>query len=309
MNGDIDIEGCNINPIALTPEEAFLRAFGQTEFDISELSFSTYLVETARGTCNYIGIPVFPSRMFRHSAIYVRTDRIKKPSDLIGARVGVPEYQVTAAVWVRAFLESEYGVAPSQINWIGGGVEELGRVEKTPISLPDTIRMTRVTDKPLGAMLVDGDIDAIVAPRPPSAFTNKAAQIGRLFSDYRTVEIEYFRKTRLFPIMHLIGIRKELVETHPWLAASVTKAFEQSRRRCMAALYDPTALQVSLPWLVAEAEATQAIMGDDFWPYGVDANRHVIETLLDCHHRQGLSARRMTIDEIFARGAIAGVKI
>lgn len=309
LSGDVGIEGCDINPVALTPEESFYRSFGESQFDISELSFSTYLIQKSRGHCDYVGIPAFLSRMFRHSAIYVRTDRIRAPDDLKGARVGVPEYQVTAAVWVRGLLEDEYGVAPADLNWISGGVEEVGRIEKTAISLSDDIRISSAPGRPLSAMLVDGEIDAIVAPRPPSCFLRGSENIGRLFPDYRAIEAAYFRKTGIFPIMHLVGIRKSLVEKHPWLPASVMKAFEQARRLCFGPLHDTTALHVSLPWLVAEAEATEQIMGKDFWPYGVEKNWHVLETLLDYHHKQQLSPRRLTVQELFAPGSAAEVKI
>ena len=309
MSGDVRIEGCEINAVALSPEEVFFRAFGNAQFDIAELSFSTYLIQTAAGTCDYVGIPAFPSRMFRHSAIYVRSDRIRTPDDLKGARVGVPEYQVTAAVWVRGLLEDEYGVAPADLNWVNGGVEEVGRVEKAKISLPGDVRLSTATERPLSAMLADGELDAIIAPRAPSCFTRGEENVGRLFPDYRADEIAYFRKTGLFPIMHLVGIRRSLVEAHPWLAASAMKAFETSLRQCVGALGDPTALQVSLPWLVAELEATQAVMGADFWSYGVEKNRKVIETLLDYHHRQGLSPRRLSIGDLFAPGSTEDVKI
>ncbi len=309
MNGDVRIEGCDVNAIALTPEESFHRSFGESQFDIAELSFSTYLIQTSRGTCDYVGIPAFLSRMFRHSAIYVRSDRIRTPSDLKDAKVGVPEYQVTAAVWVRGLLEDEFGVAPSMLDWVSGGVEEVGRSEKTAISLPDDIRISAATDRPLSDMLADGELDAIIAPRMPSCFAQAKPNIGRLFPDYRIAEAAYYRKTGLFPIMHLVGIRKSLVERNPWLPASAMKAFEQSRRRSLKTLTDPTALHVSLPWLIAEMEETQAIMGPDFWSYGVEKNLKDIETLLDYHHRQGLSHRRLSIDELFAPGSTAGVKI
>ncbi|MBL4757328.1 MAG: ABC transporter substrate-binding protein [Rhizobiales bacterium] len=309
MTGDVRVEGCNLNYIPLSPEEVFYRAFANFEFDVAELSFSTYLILTARGECDYVGIPAFVSRMFRHSAFYVRTDRISAPEDLRNARVGVPEYQVTAAVWARGILEEEYGVAPNEINWVTGGVEELGRDEKTTIKLPSDINVTRATDKPLARMLADGDIDAILAPRVPSCFVDKMPNVGRLFPDYRMAEADYFRKTGVFPIMHLVGIRKSLVAEHPWLPGSVMKAFEASRQACLADLHDQTALHVTLPWLVAEVEATEEIMGDDPWPYGVGANKTTLDTLLRYHFDQGLSDRKLKIEEIFAPGTHTSFKI
>ena len=262
FDGTVAIEGCDANVIALTPEETFFRAFSQAEFDVAELSLSTFLILTARGECPYVGVPAFVSRAFRHSAFYVRTDRISSPADLRGARVGVPEYQVTAAVWARGILEDEYGVAPSEITWVTGGVEELGRVEKTAIALPPDIRVEASRDVPLARQLADGTIDAILAPRAPSCYAEGAPDVGLLFPDVRRTEADYYRKTGHFPIMHLVGVRRSLVEANPWLPASVLKAFAQAKAACLPALSDPTALHVTLPWLNAEAAFTREVMGD-----------------------------------------------
>ncbi|MFD2251275.1 4,5-dihydroxyphthalate decarboxylase [Pseudochelatococcus lubricantis] len=301
FEGSVAIEGCAANFIPLAPEEIFYRAFTGGEFDVAELSLSTYLIQTARGECEYIGIPAFVSRSFRHSAFYVRSDRVGSPSDLVQARVGVPEYQVTAAVWARGILEDEYGVKPRDINWVTGGVEDLGRHEKVPIELPPEIRV-ETAPRPLAQMLADGEIDAILAPRAPSCFTNRVPNVTRLFEDYRAVEADYFRKTGIFPIMHLIGVRKSAVGVNPWLPGSLLKAFEHARRASLPTLSDATALHVSLPWLIAEAEWTRSVMGPEPWPYGVEANRRTIDVLLRYHFDQGLSCRLLTVDDIFAEG-------
>lgn len=309
FDGDVQIEGCDGNFLALSPEEIFYRSFGTSEFDVAELSFSTYLIQTARHQCDYIGIPAFLSRAFRHSAIYVRTDRVNTPADLKGARVGVPEYQVTAAVWARGMLQDEYGIAPSDINWVCGGVEELGRQEKTPIELNSDVRIEMASKKPLSQMLRDGDLDAILAPRAPSCFQQGKPNIGRLFRDYRGAEADYFRKTSLFPIMHLVGIKKALVADNPWLPGSVMKAFSKARTACLPALDDATALHITLPWLLAEAEWTRDVMGADPWPYGIEPNRKSIDALLRYHFDQGLSRRLLGIDEIFAAGAQTAFRV
>lgn len=301
FDGQVAIEGCDVNFLALSPEEVFYRAFTGGEFDAAELSFSTYLIQTSRGECDYVGIPAFVSRAFRHSALYVRSDRINTPQDLRGARVGVPEYQVTAAVWVRGILEDEYGVAPREIAWVTGGVEQLGRHEKIPIKLPDDIRVEQAV-RPLAEMLADGEIDAILAPRAPSCFDKEAAHVKRLFQDFRAVEASYFQKTGIFPIMHLVGVKKSLVEKHPWLPGSLFKAFEQARRAALPALSDATALHVSLPWLTAEAEWTRTVMGAEPWPYGIEPNMRTIKALLRYHFDQGLSHRKLTVSDIFAAG-------
>lgn len=309
IDGSIHIEGCSANFFALSPEEIFYRAFTGSEFDVAELSFSTYLIQTARNECNYIGIPAFVSRSFRHSAFYVRTDRIERPEDLKGARVGVPEYQVTAAVWARGILLDEYGVAPKDIRWVCGGVEDSGRQEKTRIELDQDIRIEVAREKPLSQMLAEGDLDAILAPRAPSCFTGAAPNIDRLFKDYRLAEANYYKKTGIFPIMHLVGIKKSHVADNPWLPGSLMKAFLRAREACLPALSDLTALHVTLPWLVAETEWTREVMGADPWPYGVDANRKTLKALLRYHFDQGLSHRHLTIEEIFADGSIDSFRI
>jgi 4,5-dihydroxyphthalate decarboxylase len=309
--GTVKVEGCDITMLSLAPEEAFFRAFGHAEFDASELSFSSYTMATSRGNFPYIAIPVFASRVFRHSGIYIRTDRgIKAPADLKGRKVGIPEYQVTAAVWIRGMLEDEYGVKPSDLDWQSGGMEEPGRYEKLKIELPRDVRMTTIAPgKTLSAMLEAGEIDAIIGPRVPSCYERGAPHVARLFPDFRTVEKAYFKKTGIFPIMHVIGVRRSLVEAHPWLGASLYKAFEQSKARCLPELTQMAALKITLPWIAQEAEDTRALMGDDYWPYGIKANRKTIETFLRYHHSQGLSARLMKLEELFLPSTMEQAKI
>lgn len=309
FDGRVKIEGCNLTPIALAPEETFFRVFTQKEFDIAEMSFSTFLIQTDKGECDYTAIPAFVSRAFRHSAFYVRTDRIKSPVDLRGARIGVPEYQVTAAVWGRGILEDEYGISPAEVEWVSGGVEQTGRIEKVTISLPTGVRVTWGGDVPLSQQLAEGTIDAILAPRAPSCFSKGLPHVGRLFPDFRQVEADYFRKTGIFPIMHLVGIRKSLLAVHPWLAASVMKAFHHARSACLPALDDTTALHIHLPWVNAEAEWTRSVMGADPWTYGLEGNMPTIDSLLRYHHEQGLSARRLQVGDIFHPGALQSFKI
>lgn len=311
MDGRVAVEGCDIRYLPLSPEEVFFRAFRHGEFDVSELSFSSYIMATARGDCPYVAIPAFVSRAFRHSGIYIRTDRgIDKPDDLKGRVVGVPEYQVTAAVWIRGMLEDEYGVAPSDVDWRSGGVEEPGRHEKLAIDLPAGVRVEPIpADRTLGAMLEAGEIDALVAPRAPSCFVRGAPNVGRLFPDFRSVERSYFEKTRIFPIMHVVGIRKSLAEAHPWLGASLMKAFEASKALAMPQLLEVTALKLTLPWVARETEDTIALMGEDYWPYGVEANRTTLDAFLRHHHEQGLSPRRMTPEDLFLPSTLERTKV
>lgn len=310
FHGDVAIEGCDSHFIALSPEEAFYRAFSNAEFDVAELSFSSYLIELSRGEGNYIGLPVFLGRSFRHSSIYVREDRIRHPLDLKGCRIGVPEYQVTAAVWARGILSDDYGVLPQDMSWFCGGVEQPGRRDKVSLQLPDDIQVTALQgEQTLSAMLRDGDIDALIAPRVPSCFTRNDAHVRRLFNNAPKIEADYFSRTGIFPIMHILGLRRTLVSQYPWLPRSVAKAFELARTQAELRLRDTTAPVVMLPWLSAELERTCAVMGENYWPYGVQANRKVLETLLRYESEQGLLAEPLSLDAIFAPGCYDSFRV
>jgi 4,5-dihydroxyphthalate decarboxylase len=302
-DGRVHVEGCAVTYIPLEPEEVFFRAFRYQEFDVCELSLSSYLRVTDSGESAYIGIPAFVSRVFRHSGIYVRTDRgIRTPQDLKGKTIGLPEYQITAVVWIRGILQDEYGVKPTDISWRSGGIEQPGRDERTPLApIPGLDLKAIPSDKTLAGMLAAGEIDAMFSARAPSCFLNSAPHVGRLFPDYRAVERAYYQKTGIFPPMHLIGLKKALVERHPWLATSLYKAFLEAKALAMWEVRDINALRVTLPWLEAETLETIALMGEDFWRYGVEENRKDIETLARYSHEQGLVKRRLTVEELFAR--------
>ena len=311
MDGRVGVEGCDVTYLPLSPEEVFFRAFRHHEFDVTELSFSTYMMTRARGTCPYLAIPVFVSRAFRHSAIYIRTDRgIARPEDLKGRKVGVPEYQVTAALWVRGMLKDEYGVDPADIDWYSGGVEEPGRHEKADLKLPPGVRLTPISaGHTLGAMLAAGEIDALVAPRAPSCFSRRAPHIGRLFADFRAAEKAYWKKTGIFPIMHVVGIRESLIERYPWLPASVFKAFTQAKALALPELHQVAALKYMLPWVAAEVEETEAMMGAEFWPYGIDANKPTLDAIIRYSYEQGLSGRPLSPKELFAPSTFEQFKV
>jgi 4,5-dihydroxyphthalate decarboxylase len=300
-DGLIEIEGCDINYLALYPEEIFFRAFKYAEFDISEISFSSYIRTVAAGTSEYIGIPAFVSRLFRHSGIYVRVGSgIEKPEDLRGKRVGLPEYQITAVVWMRGMLQHEYGVKPSEIKWHSGGQEEAGRGERTPLKpIPGVDIKAIPDDKTLVAMLETGELDALFTARAPSSFLKHQPHIRRLFPKFRETERKYYEKTALFPIMHLIGIKKTLTDKHPWLATSVYKAFVEAKAIAIERLHDVNALLTTLPWLVAETEQTEDVMGRDFWRYGVNENAKEIDALTTYAFEQGLVDRKLTARDLF----------
>jgi 4,5-dihydroxyphthalate decarboxylase len=299
-DGSVQIDGVEPIYMALDPEEIFFRAFRHAEFDICELSMSSFTVKTVQGDNPYVGVPVFVSRAFRHTSFYVRTDRIRKPADLKGRQVGVPEYQLTANVWARAVLEDDYGVKPSDIHWIRGGLEEAGRPEKIAIKLPSDVKLDPAPEgQTLSRMLEAGEIDAFIGPRVPSCFERGHPQVGWLFPDPIAAAKDYFKRTRIFPIMHIVGVRREIVARHPWLPAAVLKAFEKAKTIALERLADTSSTKVTLPFVEEQLRGARELMGPDFWSYGVDANRHVLETFLRHHHKQGLSPRLVTVEELF----------
>jgi 4,5-dihydroxyphthalate decarboxylase len=299
VEGQVRIDGVDPVFLLLEPEEVFFRAFRHQEFDVCELSLSSFTVRASRGDNPYVGVPVFTSRAFRHTAITVRKDRIRSPADLAKKRIGLPEWQLTACVWARALIE-EYGVALSDITWVRGGLEEAGRVEKIDLKLPDGIRLEDAPgDRSLSQMLEDGDLDGIVAPRVPSCQVRGAPHIGWLFDDTRAEAEAWYRRTGIFPIMHLLGVKKTLVEQHPWLPATVLKAFTQAKTAAVARLADTAAAKVTLPFVEDQVVAAQRLMGQDYWPYGLAPNRPVIEAFLAHHRRQGLSSGALKAEDLF----------
>lgn len=311
FDGRAAIEGCKVLAVALEPEEAFHRAFSFEEFDVTEMSISSHTLMTSRERNAYVGIPAFVSRLFRHSGIYIRTDRgIDRPQALAGRTIGLPEYQITANVWIRGILQDDYGVKPEHIHWRRGGLEEPGRGERAPLELPARIDLKQVPgDKTLSGMLEAGELDGVISARAPSCFTRGAPSVGRLFPDYRSAEEDYFRRTKIFPAMHIIGIRKTLVERHPWLPVSVFKAFLRAKELTIYELGQIGHLFVSLPWGVSEFEKARELMGADYWSYGFEANRHVLETFTRYHHEQGLSTPRVEPEELFAPSTLDLTKI
>jgi 4,5-dihydroxyphthalate decarboxylase len=311
VDGDVRIDGTDPIYMLLSPEEMFFRAFRDVAFDISELSLSSFALKTAAGTNPYVGVPVFPSRAFRHTSICIRTDRgIRSPDDLKGRRLGTPEYQLTACVWARALLQDAYGVKPSDITWVRGGMEHPGRPEKIPFTLPADIRIeTAPADVTLSQMLERGEIDGIVGPRAPACFERGDSAVGWLFPDPARTAAEYFRATGIFPIMHILGVRRELAEEHPWLPMAVSKAFEEAKRIALERLGDTSATKVTLPFVEEQLRAARALMGPDFWSYGVAPNRRVLDNFLHHHHAQGLSGRRLDVEELFHPSTLEGHKI
>mgnify|MGYP000063549247 FL=1 len=300
FDGRVQIDGCDPVYMLLSPEEMFFRAMRSRDFDITELSFSSYLVKHSRGECPYIAVPVFLSRAFRHTSIYVRKDRIKKPEDLKGKKIGIPEYQLTAIVWARSILQDDYGIAPEDVVWVRGGIDTPGRPEKIKLDLPAGVRIESAPENmTISEMLDRGDLDGFIAPRPPSGAAASNPNVGWLFDDPTTVAKDYYRRTGIFPIMHVVGIRKELAERNRWLPGAVYKAFSESKTEALELLADTSATKVTLPFVEEQLKSAKETLGQDFWSYGVAPNRKTLEAFTRHHHAQGLSSRLVNVDELF----------
>jgi 4,5-dihydroxyphthalate decarboxylase len=308
--GAVKPEGIDLNYLVMPVEEIFWRMMKYEEFDASELSMGAFLTAAARGRRPFVAIPVFPSRTFRHRCIFINTNSgIQTVQDLRGKRMGVPEYSMTAAVWLRGMFEHEYGVAPKDIRWIQAGEEHPGRKDRVEFEMPADVSMESRPGTTLNAMIESGEIDAMMSPRMPSCFLRGSPHVRRLFPDYRQIEMEYFTKTGLFPIMHVIVIKRAVYEREPWVAQTLYKAFCQAKEICLRELYDTNILRVSLPWTAAEYEATRQLMTADYWPYGIEANRKNLETLHGYLFEQGLIRQRLYLDELFAPATAEAFKI
>ncbi len=300
IDGRVRPRGIDLTFLNMIVEETFFRMARHREFDVAEMSLSSYAVSLTGPDRPFVAIPVFPSRFFRHSCIYVNADAgIGEPRDLIGRRFGCPEYQMTAPVWIRGILSDHYGVPVDGPVYVTGGEETPNRDEKIALDLPPNIRVERIgpTDT-LAAMLADGRIDAFHTARKPSSYDG--VRVRRLFPDYVEVERAYWRETGIFPIMHVIAIRRDIYEANRWIAMNLTQAFRAAQALCYEGLQETAALKAMLPWFNAHVEETLQMMGQDFWPYGLERNRATLETFLRYHHEQGLSPRRLGVDELFA---------
>jgi 4,5-dihydroxyphthalate decarboxylase len=309
QNGTVQPDGIDINFLNMEVEETFFRMVRHREFDVAEMSLSSYTVSLFKDPAPFIAIPVFPSRFFRHSCIFVSAKSgIKEPKDLIGKKIGVPEYQMTAPVWIRGILAEHYGVSVDSVTYYTGGEEEPGRPEKQGISLPPNIKVEQIPeDKTLSQMLKDGEIDALHSARAPS--TLDGVHVKRLFPNYREVELDYYRKTKIFPTMHTIAIRREVYEKNRWIAQSLFKAFCEAQKKTYHDLNQTAALKAMVPWLTQDIEEARAEMGDDFWPYGLEPNYKVLEAFLRYHYEGGLSKRLLKPEELFAPETLEAFKI
>lgn len=310
-DGTVRPDGIELTYLNLPVEETFFRMLRYREFEVAEMSLSSYTVSLFGDDPPFIAIPIFPSRMFRHGSIFISSkSSVRGPKDLIGKRVGNPEYQLTAMVWIRGILGDEYGVAPAAVEYWTGGEEQPGREEKIALDLPQEFKVRRIeANQTLSQMLADGELDALYTARAPSTFVSRPKEVRRLFENYAEVERAYYSKTKIFPIMHTVVIRRDVYRAHPWAAQSLYKAFVESQRLVYEDFKETNVLKAMLPWLTAHVEELRRSMGFDWWPYGFEPNRHVIETFLRYHYEQGLSKRKLRPEELFAPETLAAYKI
>jgi 4,5-dihydroxyphthalate decarboxylase len=304
-DGRVMPQGIDLTYLDLPPEETFFRMLRWSEFDVAEMSLSSYVLSLFADEPPFVALPVFPSRVFRHGSIYLSPDSpVRSPEDLAGATVGVPEFQMTASVWIRGMLEEHHGVPVSSVHYRTGGLHDAGRSEKLVLDLPAELDVRPIgSDETLDDLLRRSRIDALYTARVPHSFdaTDQGpSTVRRLFPDTREAERAYFRRTSIFPIMHTLVIRREVYRRNRWIARSLFDAFVRAKELAYAELHELTALKGMLPWSVQEADETVDLMGADFWPYGIEANRETLATFLRYSHQQGLAKRLLTPEELFA---------
>lgn len=311
-DGTVNPEGVELTVMRFSPEEIFWRQIRGADFDVSEMSLGNYLIERSRVLRQahderFIALPVFPSRAFRHNSLFINVDAgVQQPGDLRGKRVGVPEYAMTAAIWVRALLQHEYGVRPEDVTWVTGGLLRPGREERIELKLPPGVRVEAAgPGKNLDQMLESGELAALTAPRVPPSFQRGSPKVRRLFPSYPTMELDYYHRTGIFPLMHTVVLKAELYRRHPWLAPNLVRAFADAKEQAQQALRDTIVLRTTLPTLMGAVEEAERVFGRDPWPYGVGPNRVALQALLDYAHEQGLLDRPLAIEELFAPNTFA----
>jgi 4,5-dihydroxyphthalate decarboxylase len=308
--GRVAVEGVALRTTHHPVEEIFFRHTKYREWDVSELSLGKFFALKARGDSSLVGLPVFPSRAFRHSEIFVRPDGpVDRPAELAGARIGFPEWTVTATVYQRALLQHEYGIDLTGVRWVQGGINEPGRIETLPVGLPGGVTVRAENERSLNDLLVDGELDAIIVPHPPVGATDGSGRIVQLFGDSQAVEQEYYARTGIFPIMHIAVLDAAVHARHPWIAGNLVSAFTRAKDNSLARLQDPTAPQFPLPWGAQRARHAAATIGQDFWPYGVEANRTTLEAFARYAHEQALTDRELRMDDLFPSSLLETFRI
>jgi 4,5-dihydroxyphthalate decarboxylase len=308
--GAVRAEGTLLTAFVLPIEEIFYRFIKNREWDVSEMSFGKFIGYADQGNSPFVGIPVFPSRVFRHSAFYVRSDRgISHPKDLEGKRVGIPEWAQTAGIYARGFLSETADVDLRKVQWVQAGMNEAGREEKVEFKLPDGIHYEQRRDTTISAMLLSGEIDAAISARVPDAFDNSGGRIVRLYPDYRAHEMDYHTATGIYPIMHVIAMRRVVFERYPWVAMNLFKAFDEARRRSLERIRDVTASRIPVPWAASIAGEWSRNFGDDPFPYGLEQNRRTLDAFCRFAHAQGVTAKKLAPDDLFPKEVRASVRV
>lgn len=310
MTGKVPVEGIDVNYLNFEIEEIFYRFTLNREWEVSEMSMAKFVAQVAGDRPDILGLPIFPSRVFRLSNIYTRKDSgITKPEHLKGKKVGTPEWAQTASVYTRGYLVDDVGLKLRDIDWYQAGVNQPGRVEKVKLNLPEGVKVTPVPDKSLGQMLVNGDVDAIMSAHPPEVFEKGDPNLVRLFPDYQKAEEEYYQRTKIFPIMHIIAIRKDVVEKNPWVAVNLFTAFEKAKDRSIYRAMEMTASRFPIPWAADIAEKRAKVFGTDYFPYGIEPNRRTLEAFLKWTYEQGVASRHLKVEDLFPKSLQGKFKI
>ena len=300
LTGIVPVQGIDLNVLDLPLHDIFFRFVQFKEFDVAEISMAKYVSMISQGDDALIALPVFPSRVLRHSAFYVRTDGpVKTPADLAGRRVGIPEWAQTAGVYARGLLTDEFGVDLASIEWVQAGQDQAGRQEKVSLKLPVGLSIRAVSDKSLADMLVDGELDAMLAAQPPKRYLQGHPNIARMFPDALGAEQEYAERTKILPIMHAVAMRKEIVDRHPWTAVNLLKAFDEAKKRSVERALYAGMTYFPILWGFEHARRTQSLFDGEYWPYGVESNRRTLETFLRYAYEQGVCHRLLKVEELF----------
>jgi 4,5-dihydroxyphthalate decarboxylase len=302
IDGRVKPEGIDLTVEVLRPQAAFRRML-DGEVEVGEMSLAAYTTLKARGECPLVAIPVALSKMFRHSCLYVRPEGIREPADLKGKRIGIEQFGSTAAVYIRGMLEHEHGVRTEDVHWLSGGLAQPAPRSLVPLSLPERIRLEPIAEgQTLEGLLEAGELDGVLSILLPRPFLRGEAWIARLFPNFKEVEQAYYRRTGIFPVMHVVAIREELHREQPWVAESLYGAFCAARDLALEGLYDTDALRLALPWLIDHLEEARAVFGEDFWVYGLEANRPALEAIGQYVFEQGLAPRTVRPEELFVEG-------
>ncbi|MFL6798103.1 MAG: PhnD/SsuA/transferrin family substrate-binding protein [Xanthobacteraceae bacterium] len=310
LNGIVSVQGIDLNVLDLPLHDIFYRFVQFKEFDVAEISFAKYVSMISQGDDVLIALPVFPSRVLRHSAIYVRTDGpVKAPKDLAGRRVGVPEWAQTAGVYARGLLAEEFGIDLASIQWVQAGQDQAGRQEKVALKLPAGISICSVTNKSLADMLVDGELDAALLAQPPARYLQGHPNIARMFPDWLSAEEQYAEKTKILPIMHTVAVRKAILDEHPWVAANLFKAFDEAKKRSVERALYAGMTYFPVLWGFEYARRTKNLFEGEYWPYGLEANRRTLDAFLRYAYDQGVCHRLLTIEELFPSQVLSSYRV